>query len=226
MARRNRQTDNTKPIDPNGIDETVGTVGSDGTGQSDGTRGTESVNRNAASGTDETRRTDSSVGNETVGSDPAAAAGTTEPKKRRGRPPGSGTGTARRAGKVDQIDRKKLAGQIQGLHVGLAMMMRNDPEAQQIVLLSDAECINLGNALGDVFEHYGIVLDGPVGCLVQLAAVGGMIYVPRLNALGALKRKRKAERQAATMAATPEDIHANGNGAAFSMVDPLTGTAL
>lgn len=169
MARRNRLF-NEISNDPNR--EASGSAGSfvENGGVGNGIDGNQIGVEGSASG-----------GENVTGRDPEVAASTpgtaeaTDKPRRRGRPPGSKNQSSTR--KVD-IDVTQLADQIQGLHVMLAMLT-----GQPIFQLKPAECGTLAAAVANVGKHYNVSFDGPRAAIIQLVAVGGMIYLPRIVAI-------------------------------------------
>jgi hypothetical protein len=137
----------------------------------------------------------SPITDETSAIDPVIAAGPEQPKARRGRQPGSKNKKARGTGKL-AVTPEELAKQLQGIHVMLAMLVQ-----APIFQISDTESLMLSKAILNVGEQYNVdLLDGKTFAIIQLVAVGGMIYIPRIYTIQQLRK------QAQQQAQSPENV--------------------
>lgn len=126
------------------------------------------------------------------------------PKKRRGRPPGSGnkaklnpedpgsapvsSGAPKKRGPKPSGERlAAMAKQLQGIHT-LAAMATGIPECQ----INEGESAMLAQAFADVAAEYGLSVDGKTGAALQLFGACAMIYAPRYVHF----RKRTAQERA------------------------------
>lgn len=116
-------------------------------------------------------------------------------KRKRGRPPGSGNKSGGAAtSKVEVTDKQAigaLAGQIQGLHIVLATLTKSP-----IFVLAPQECEAMAGAIHNVGKHYNLDLGGPRAAIIQLIAVAGGIYMPRLVAIGAARAEARRQNSA------------------------------
>lgn len=136
---------------------------------------------------------------------PAAEPVSTSPpeKRGRGRPPKNtsdapnavpDTGAPPKRGrpskkKAEPLDANLLAQQMQGLHL-IAVKITGMPE----LMLEDAEALMLSNAVVAVCDEYGLSMSGKTGALIQLLAVAGIVYIPRLVKVKARVAHMKAEK--------------------------------
>ncbi len=183
-----------------------------------GTFGTEEISfgRRASSGGSkepeiiDIRVSDGIEGIEGKTADPDAAAGTGETaKKRRGRPPGSGTGKTRSQNKG--LDLATIRDRLNGLHMIAALATRSP-----IFILSDQETEALAVRIVEVSKHYDLdeIISGKRTCLLMLAGTAITIYGGKIIALRQLnaQRRQPAEQPAtATDAAVNAGMAANGN---------------
>lgn len=116
-----------------------------------------------------------------------------EPRRRRGRPAGSGTKTegAKKTNSRKAADLDAFAKQVQGIHQMLAMMTGFGE-----VALSDVESKMLATSLNAMSEEYGLSLDGKTGAAIQLLGTAAVIYLPRAMVIRA-KVAAAAEARAA-----------------------------
>lgn len=133
--------------------------------------------------------------------DPAASTG-----KKRGRPrrdSGTGTGDAgnkpggksafaggsgrKRTAKEETVLLGELSDQIAGAHEIIALVT-----GQPVFKLSDDESKKLSQSIRNVLVHYDLTPNPAVMAWVQLLAVSGVIYGPRIMYLVALEKERKA----------------------------------
>ena len=99
------------------------------------------------------------------------------------------------------LDPKEIAPQIQGLHALLATITK-----QPVFVLTNEEAKNMAIALSEVSKHYNInVMSGPRASLVSLAAVCGMIYIPKVVLI---RNQRKAQKASAETNPTEADVMA------------------
>lgn len=145
---------------------------------------------------------------EPVNPSPESSGAETAPKKRRGRPPGSGTkksaeqieagnekpGAAkpgkRKAASFDSATIAMMGKQLAGMHQ-IAFMATGIPE----VVISEAEGIMLAQGICNVCEQYNLSIDGKTGATLQLAFTAAAIYGPR--ALSVRARAMRAQAQQA-----------------------------
>lgn len=82
----------------------------------------------------------------------------------------------------------------------LAMMTR-----QPILQISPEESLALASAIVDLSKHYNLaVLSGPYAAWINLAAVAGMVYIPKVLVIKA----QSVPRETAVMPATVEEAMA------------------
>lgn len=111
------------------------------------------------------------------------------------------------AGRV-VLNAKEIAPKIQGLHNMLAIFTK-----QPVFNLSDGEAMLMATSIAEVSQYYDLnIMTGPRAALFNLAAVCGMIYVPKIMAISA---ERKAAR-----AAPPVDMHPVEGDIIRAMADP------
>lgn len=139
---------------------------------------------------------------------PELDAGTSEVKRRRGRPPGSGKkkeGPERSAAKEKakvSIKGDQFATYIYGAHEMFAAFTRT-PE----LLLSEKEATALSERIVALSEYYDIpVLTGKLGAIVALGFTAIGIYGPRVPAIAARRSKAIAEKRAARQAAADSNF--------------------
>jgi hypothetical protein len=129
-----------------------------------------------------------------------------EPKRGRGRPPKSDTGTfsgttsakfarEKRSEKPEQksskgVDVKKLAKQIKGVHLGLAMLLKNP-----IFQLQENESEDLAVAIKEVLQYHEITINPRLMAYGELIAVSAAIYAPRIIISINSSAKNKAQKQ-------------------------------
>lgn len=144
--------------------------------------------------------------------------------RRRGRPPGSknkvntaGTGPSETpsAGRV-ALDVKQLAQKVQGLHAVAATLT-----GQPILMLQDSEAIVMAQAISDVAQHYNLDFGGPRAAVINLIAVMGMTYFPRVIAM----RTQQATRQPPPQAARPTNVEETAPPPVDGVID-FSGAAL
>lgn len=191
MARRNRE-------DQQNAGEADQQIGDYGAGQPGGTEATQSGNSGITETT--TGEQDGVAGMESEsqgttqdeyrGIDPSVAAGPEQPKKRRGRQPGSKNKPKSGSAKL-AITPEQLAQQISFIHAGLAMMT-----GLPILALQDQESLQLSKSLIALAETYEIDLfGGKTAVLIQFGATVAMIYVPRFLMLRQIRAQMQAEAQ-------------------------------
>lgn len=145
---------------------------------------------------------------ENVSVEKDAIAENTPPKKRRGRPPGSGKKTAeeieagkegvnktekpaKRKSSTNAEQRSIMARQLVGIHK-LAAMATGLPE----LLITDDEGTLLAHAVANVCDEYGLSVDGKTGATLQLLGTAAMIYGPRaLHVMQRAQAEKKSREQ-------------------------------
>ncbi len=101
------------------------------------------------------------------------------------------------AGRVD-LKPKELAPKIEGLHVMLATLTK-----QPIFVIKSEEAMLMAEAIADLSKHYDLnIMSGPKATIINMVAVCGMIYVPRIMAINAMKRQARTP----TQPNTPESV--------------------
>lgn len=143
------------------------------------------------------------------------------PKRRRGRPPGSGkTGSAKspeqieagadsgkpskraKAAQFDKQARELFAKQLLGVHT-LAAQITGIGELQ----LAPPEGAALADAVCNTCEQYNLAIDGKTGAFLQLAATAAMIYAPRYMHFAARVRAQQAN----TVDVRAREVQPQGN---------------
>jgi hypothetical protein len=124
--------------------------------------------------------------------DPKPVDASSPPPKRAGRPPKKGKVT------FSGDDISLLSKHIEGLH-HIAYVATGIPELQ----ISSEESQLLAGAVATVAQEYDLEISGKTGALIQLAAVCGMIYVPKFIHL----KKRVEAAKAAQKGADVYVIH-------------------
>lgn len=152
------------------------------------------------------KSTDGNGGGAESGESPKVAeslSGGEAPKKRRGRPPGSGTRTAPKVDEAVNFDVRDMAAQIYGGYK-IAAIVTGEPAFN----ITDGQATALAQALEDVNKHYPInrVVNGPVASLVKLAIVAGSINLPILATLAAKQAHRRQAARPAAQPATPDAV--------------------
>lgn len=105
------------------------------------------------------------------------------PTKRRGRPPGSGKGKAKKTTSTDSIS--ALARQIEGIHAMADIIIPG-------MRISHAEAQLMAEAMQDVIDAYGITVNDKVTSLLTLAGVVGIVEMPKIPiVLKWLEQKRR-----------------------------------
>lgn len=180
-------------------------VGSEGTnaGPSGGNSGVTGGNDDTSRGTigSEGRSPQGEESSES-GISPEAVAGEEQPKQRKrradaGQPRGPRGPRAKKGKAGLALTPEELAPRIQGLHSILAMMTQ-----QPVFEIQSAEAKQLANAICDVASYYEIDLSGPYAAWINLAAVCGVIYLPRVLHV---RSEASRARQRPITPATPED---------------------
>lgn len=125
------------------------------------------------------------------------------PRKKRGRPPGSGKpkapeGTEAEARTPVKLDARQVAAQLQGMHAFAAAMAR-----EPLLQLGDAQAAMLGSAVAEASKYYNFAPDGKIMALVSLAGAAMIVYVPMFAAINIKRRMQRAE-QAQTVPPAPE----------------------
>lgn len=111
---------------------------------------------------------------------PDGSNGTGEPKRKRGRPPGSrnrnsaGTGSAKKQAKGSPVHLEGIEKILLSIHVGMAAFLKA-PE----LMISQDEAKTLSSAIAEVSEHYPVVADAKTLAWINLTMALGMIYGPR-----------------------------------------------
>lgn len=111
-----------------------------------------------------------------------ASAAASSGRKGPGRPKGGKSKVS-----FDADAQSQLAKQLMGLHQ-LAALATGIPE----MAINETEAVMLGAAVANVCEEYDLSLSGKTGALVQLLAAAAMVYVPRVQHVGARIRAAKA----------------------------------
>jgi len=65
---------------------------------------------------------------------------------------------------------------------------------QPIIALSEGEATALARAVVGLSEHYNLQMDSPYFAIVTLVGVAGMIYVPRVKAVMAMRKANNVNR--------------------------------
>ena len=128
------------------------------------------------------------------------------PKKRRGRPPGSGKKTpeqiegggteapaskpSNRKASTSNEQRALMGKQLVGIHK-LAAMVTGLPE----LMINDVEGDMLAHAVANICDEYGLAVDGKTGATLQLLGTAAMIYGPRAIAVMQRAHAEKQQRQ-------------------------------
>lgn len=146
------------------------------------------------------------------------------PKKKRGRPVGSGKKTpenieagatgpaaAKAPGKRTKVSYDKetialMGKQLVGLHL-LAAMGTGIHEMQ----ISEPEGYALAQGIVNVCEQYNLSIDGKTGAALQLAMTAGMVYGPRLLAV---RKRANDEAKARGLSTGPIDGNQNQSASA------------
>jgi hypothetical protein len=174
---------------------------------------TNNVNAGAPTGNEPTNSNNESGSLGTVGNsgtdsgalDPSA--GITEPKRKRGRPPGSGkqrsanvetgperesTASREKTGSAKkELDLTDLATQLEGVHKIAALFLKNPT-----VAISTDEAKKLALAVKNLSKHYNLTISPVIMAWMQLAAVSATIYGPRI-AINVAAKKQLKQKQAA-----------------------------
>lgn len=132
----------------------------------------------------------------------------TEPKRKRGRPAGTGkhqraaaeagtfadTGAGAGTRSYEKSTVKKsplvvseLAVQLEALHKMGALVLKNP-----LVEISQPESVKLASALANVAKHYDFKINPAIMAWLQLVGVGAAIYGPRVAVTIATKKQSKA----------------------------------
>ena len=86
------------------------------------------------------------------------------------------------------LNPKELAPKIQGFHALLATITK-----QPVFVINDTEAAMLAASISEVSVYYDLNLGtGKYMALINLAAVAGMVYVPRVVAISKANRAAKA----------------------------------
>lgn len=133
--------------------------------------------------------------------DPAEASGPEAPRKKRGRPPGSGKGKSAPAPDFQpeiliSLDARVVAAQLQGAHAGIAALTR-EPE----FLLRNEQAALLGNAVAETSKYYNFAPNGKIMSLLSLGAAAMIVYVPMF---ATIRAKRRATREVKPDNAAPD----------------------
>jgi hypothetical protein len=119
-----------------------------------------------------------------------------ERKRGRGRPPSEpkldtvgvdGEAIPKARKKSKPADEKKLAKQLQGIHM-IFSAMSGFSELQ----ISDAEADALAIAIQNTADEYDLSLSGKTGALIQLLGAAAMIYIPRAVVINAKIKAARA----------------------------------
>lgn len=86
-----------------------------------------------------------------------------------------------------KLDPQKVADQLMGLHAMLALMLKT-PALQ----LTKPEAVQLAGAIIGVAELYKMSVNPKLAAFVQLIAVCGFIYIPRVPAISESLRAQRA----------------------------------
>ena len=113
-----------------------------------------------------------------------------EPRKRRGRKPGSGSTRSPKAQALDINGVEKI---LFSAHAILASLTKT-PE----LMMDHTEAAELSKAIGSVARHYDVTASAKTVDIANLVMVAGMIYGSRIIAIRARKGKEKKERSAPT----------------------------
>ena len=111
-----------------------------------------------------------------------------EPRKRRGRKPGSGSA---RSGKTQALDINGIEKILFSTHMLLAGLVKT-PE----LALDANEASELAKAIGSVSRHYDVSASAKTVDIANLVMVCGMVYGTRLLAVRARTRKEKNDKTA------------------------------
>ncbi len=116
------------------------------------------------------------------------------PRKRRGRPAGTGT----RKSKASAPNLSGIESLLVSLHVFAAAALK-----EPALALTKDEAKSLSDAVGKVAEHYPVTIDPKTMAWVNLAMVAGGIYGTRVVGMVA-KRKRNTKGSEKTQTVTPQ----------------------
>lgn len=122
------------------------------------------------------------------------------PKKRRGRPPGSGTRT--KAETAETLNIGDLASEIEGTYAMLGVMFQNSA-----FMIGSAKAEMLARNMANMAKHYNFTTDTKAIATLKFVGAMGIVNVPIVMALAqqaAFERSKRAK--PATVAATVEEI--------------------
>jgi hypothetical protein len=152
----------------------------------------------------------------------SAEAGTVEPVKRRGRPPGSKNGTTggRQTSKAVPVDVNSLTFSLTGIHALLAAGL-GAPE----LLMSEDDGKIIGSAAAAVARHYDLQASQKAIDWGNLVVALGAFYGPRIIAIRARRKQERstktnrapvveAQMAGAPVSARPGTVKPNGAGLA------------
>lgn len=126
-----------------------------------------------------------------AGASEAGNGGNSEPRKRRGRPPGSGKGAGKKANSQDISGIESI---LFSVHAMLAAITKT-PE----LALDPSEANKLGAAIVGVQQHYDVLVDAKTMAWINLAMTAGAIYGTRIFAITARKGKEKEAKKSANV---------------------------
>lgn len=137
---------------------------------------------------------------ETVATEPGQSEPADQPRRRRGRPPGSGnsTGTGERKAKPLPLNVSGLEKLLLGIHGGMAMLTRRAEwslDSDQKLFDGKAESEFMAQSIADVARHYGGIADQKTLDWLNLLQCLAMVYGTRVYAI-AMTPKAKPVRQA------------------------------
>lgn len=135
---------------------------------------------------------------EGTGTGPIPSAGSETPR-RRGRPPGSGKGTARKSSSKSTVDLSFVETTLLSIHGILAGAL-----SQPALELTKVEAGELAKAIGRVQEQYPLTLDPKTQAWVSLGIVASTIYGPRFYLMREMTRARRARPTQPAPEAAPE----------------------
>lgn len=133
---------------------------------------------------------------------PESIASGEAPRKKRGRPPGSGTGGTRtKAETVEALSVKETANEIAGVYWMISQITRNE-----MFDIGLDRAMMIAKPLADVSKYYPIKTNGPAISIAKLAAGIAAVNLPILIALAATRAQARAARRPAATPATPDVI--------------------
>ncbi len=151
---------------------------------------------------------------ETPGISPETFVGDEAPKKRRGRPPGSGTRAKAEA--PETVNLADMANEIEGTYAMLGVMFQNNA-----FMIGSEKAEMLARNMANMAKHYNFATDTKAIATLKFIGAMGIVNVPIIMALAqqaAYERSKRAK--PATVASTVEEIvpgttKANGERPAY-----------